>query len=141
MRLFHMKLSQIQGRVVLPRARTAEGEGTSLFMTGFVRPRCMKSCHVAALALVGWFLMVPPDRPKLTDTLDWTSTAPLRTWQLVQRFDPKSACEKRRLEIISDAKHSIKSDAAANHSAAVLTDYAIANNATCVSRDDPRLKK
>ena len=110
-------------------------------MTGFVRPPWMKPCHAAALALVGWFLMVPPDRPKLTDTLDWTSKAPLPTWQVVQRFDPKSACEKRRLEIISDAKHSIKSDAAANHSAAVLTDYAIANNATCISRDDPRLKK
>jgi hypothetical protein len=101
----------------------------------------MKPYHAAALALVAWFLMVPPDHPKLTDTLDWTSQAPLPTWRIVQRFDPKSACERRRLEIISDAKHSIKSDAAAKHPEAVLTDYAIANNATCISRDDPRLKK
>ena len=97
--------------------------------------------HAAALALVGWYLMVPPDHPKLDDSTGWVSQAPLRDWQIVQRFDATSACEKRRHEIISDAMHAIKPDSLAGHAAAVLSDYAISNNAACVSRDDPRLKE
>jgi len=101
----------------------------------------MNPRHAAALALVGWYLMVPPDRPKLTDPVEWVSRAPFRDWQIVQRFDATSACERRRHEIISDAKHAIKADAKARRTAAVLSDYAISNNATCISRDDPRLKE
>jgi hypothetical protein len=100
----------------------------------------MKPRHVAALALVGWYLMVPPDRPTLDDSIKWVSRAPLRDWTIVQRFDAGSACEKRRVEIISDALHAINGDAKARRTAAVLSDYAISNNATCVSRDDPRLR-
>jgi len=85
--------------------------------------------------------MVPPDRPKLTDPVEQVSRAPFRDWQIVQRFDATSACERRRHEIISDAKHAIKADAKARRTAAVLSDYAISNNATCISRDDPRLKE
>jgi hypothetical protein len=101
----------------------------------------MNPRHAAALALVGWYLMVPPDHPKLDDPIEWVSRAPFRYWQIVQRFDATSACEKRRNEIISDAIHAINADAKANRTAALLSDYAISNNATCVSRDDPRLKE
>jgi hypothetical protein len=100
----------------------------------------MKPLHAAALALVGWFLMVPSDHPKLDDSVDWVSKAPLTEWRIVQRFDASSSCERRRLEIVSDAEHAIRTDAAAQRAAAVLSDYAITNNAICVSRDDPRLK-
>jgi hypothetical protein len=102
----------------------------------------MRSRHAAALALVAWYLlMVPPDHPELTDRVEWTSKVPIRDWQIVQRFNASSACEKRKHEIISDAIHAIKADAEAKRTAAVLSDYAISNNATCISRDDPRLKK
>jgi hypothetical protein len=101
----------------------------------------MKICHAAAFALVTWYLMVPSDRPQLSDPVEWTSHAPFRDWQIVQRFSAASSCEKRRLEIVSDAKHAINADAKDKHMDAVLSDYAIANNAICLSRDDPRLAK
>jgi hypothetical protein len=101
----------------------------------------MRACHAATLALVVWYLMVPPDHPELTDPVEWTSKVPIHDWQIVQRFNAASACQKRRNEIISDAIHAIKPDAKANRAAAVLSDYAISNNATCISRDDPRLTK
>ena|SRR5271156_5987347 len=101
----------------------------------------MKACHAVALGLVVWFLMVPRDRPKLTDPVGWTSKTPLRDWEILHRFDAESSCQRRRVEVTSDALHATKTDANANRTAAVLTDFAILNNATCVSRDDPRLKK
>jgi len=85
--------------------------------------------------------MVPRDRPKLTDPVGWTSKTPLRDWEILHRFDAESSCQRRRVEVTSDALHATKTDANANRTAAVLTDFAILNNATCVSRDDPRLKK
>jgi hypothetical protein len=101
----------------------------------------MRARHAAALALVGWYLMVPPDHPKLDDSIEWVSRAPLRDWQIVQRFDAASACENRKHEIISDAIHAIHDDAKARRTEAVLSAYAISNNATCVSRDDPRIRE
>ena len=101
----------------------------------------MKFRHAAPLALVVWYLMVPPDHPELDDSTQWVSQAPLPEWQIVQRFNATSACEKRRHEIISDAMHAINADAKAGRTAAILSDYAISNNAKCVSRDDPRLKE
>ena len=50
----------------------------------------MKICHAAALALVTWYLMVPSDRPQLSDPVEWTSHAPFRDWQIVQRFSAAS---------------------------------------------------
>ncbi|MGA3229989.1 hypothetical protein [Candidatus Binatus sp.] len=107
----------------------------------FAKPQGMNPRHAAALALAAWYLMVPPDRPKLTDPFEWISRVPFRDWQIVQRFDAASACEKRKHEIISDAIHATNPDAKARRTAALLSDIAISNNATCVSRDDPRLKE
>jgi hypothetical protein len=100
----------------------------------------MKTRHAAALALVGWYLMLPPDRPKLDDSPDWVSQAPLGDWQIVQRFDAQWACNRRQQNMIIDAQHAIKPDAKAHRADAVLSDYAIANNVACVSTDDPRVK-
>jgi len=62
----------------------------------------MKPRHAAALALVGWRLMVPPPMP-ITDThvvrvID--GTAPLAQWQAILRFEKASDCAaaKRNLE-------------------------------------------
>lgn len=100
----------------------------------------MNPRHAGALALVVWYLMVPPDQPTLGDPTGWVSRAPIRDWEIVQRFNATSACEKRKHEIISDAIHAINDDAKAKDADGVLSDYAISNNATCVSKDDPRLK-
>ena len=49
----------------------------------------MKPRHAAALALVGWYLMVPPlvDAPYKIDM-----EAPLASWKVSQRFDTSEEC-------------------------------------------------
>jgi hypothetical protein len=101
----------------------------------------MKSRHAAALALVGWYLMVPPTMGETRwicgkdssiaalarQWLDWgegCSTynqvaapgAPLSQWHRVNRFDTVAECERGRLQL-SRGKW-----------------------AQCIASDDPRLK-
>ena len=48
--------------------------------------------HVAALAFVGWYLMMPPDSAKIPHEVD--SDAPLSHWIVVATFDTEDNCEK-----------------------------------------------
>ena len=54
----------------------------------------MKPRHTAALALVGWYLLVPPlvNAPYKVDT-----EAPLTGWKVYQTFDTRDECDKSRL--------------------------------------------
>jgi len=52
--------------------------------------------HVAALAIVGWYLMLPP--PGLVGTR--RSFAPLLEWKLIDEFDSKTTCQQMRLKLI-----------------------------------------
>jgi hypothetical protein len=45
----------------------------------------------AALALVGWYLMLPPLPNHQPDT-----TAPLQTWEIWRSFDSATDCEQAR---------------------------------------------
>jgi hypothetical protein len=47
----------------------------------------MKSCHPAALALVGWYLMVPPTK----DANDIDPSVPLPKWVVLRAFDTAAA--------------------------------------------------
>ena len=48
----------------------------------------MKTCNVAALALSGWYLIVPP--------VGGDASAPLSQWRTIDRFDTAQEC--RRIE-------------------------------------------
>jgi hypothetical protein len=83
----------------------------------------MKLRHAAALALVGWYLMIPPGAQSGFDT-----TAPLGKWFVYGGYDSAHECEgakfldreglKQRNDPLADAfKH-----------------------AQCIATDDPRLK-
>ena len=50
----------------------------------------MKKTHAAALALVGWYLMMPPRDP-LTYLPD--RSAPMTQWLQLQAFDTAKECE------------------------------------------------
>ena len=50
----------------------------------------MNPRHAAALALVGWYLMVPPAE-RGGKQLDYH--APLSTWSIMQSFDTAQSCE------------------------------------------------
>jgi hypothetical protein len=67
--------------------------------------------HTAALALVGWYLMMPP----VTSDGRIQKNAPLSRWYIFSNFETKEECEKAR-QVSSG-----------------LT--------TCVASDDPRLKE
>jgi len=84
----------------------------------------MKTRHFAALALMGWYLIVPPTTriwwvgPERTD-----STAQMSRWTIEQSFDKAGLCQEARL---ATQRQSV--DGSTRMSDAV-----------CVSSDDPRL--
>jgi uncharacterized protein YfaP (DUF2135 family) len=87
----------------------------------------MKPRHAAALALVGWYLMMPP----MTSDRRIQINTPLSHWEISSSYDTADECEKVRLVAsgwMADAngqkaRHTPRGDAA-----------------ICVASDDPRLK-
>ena len=117
----------------------------------------MKAGHAAALALVGWYLMIPPlvRNEKWCVPLHVDDKKPLSAWQRYRSFDSDQACEagkRQEIKRLQDAsaqalkaapdggrecgdrtpaKHTVISDVA---------HYAAAAESLCISTDDPRLK-
>ena len=52
----------------------------------------MNSRHAAALALIGWYLMLPPVNSDGRTQKD----APLWRWYIFSSYETKQACEKER---------------------------------------------
>jgi hypothetical protein len=95
-----------------------------------VKPR-----HAAALALVGWYLMVAPRDP---DYLFMTS-APLTKWAITKSFDTAEECEKERTEEVHQADRSGTYwyfDTKKRENVGSPAKYAY----LCVATNDPRLK-
>ena len=86
--------------------------------------RAMNLRHAAALALVGWYLMVPPFQRGGVN-LD----APLRSWRLFGSYDTANDCEDDHLEMVEKSKHAAPSD------------HLIMELAQCIASDDLRLKE
>lgn len=53
----------------------------------------MKLRHAAALALVGWYLITPPDCSRPNDRLNCQSRFPLGSWQIIDVFDTAVDCK------------------------------------------------
>jgi hypothetical protein len=101
----------------------------------------MKLRHAAALALVGWYLMVPPS----TD-----EGAPLGHWKVAASYDSASACEealhKGKDEAQADYQHPSAPPSGWKHSTKDWLDFSrwTAQRflaAQCIATDDPRLKE
>ena len=100
----------------------------------------MKPRHAAALALVGWYLMMPPhenvssDGAHLAYLID--PNTPLRKWLRVpgsQEFEYKTDCERA----ISNGCHR-----EVNADGSSYLDGLLCNtDADCIASDDPRLKE
>ena len=89
----------------------------------------MKLRHAAALALVGWYLMVPPivDGRAVID-------APVSKWIVNTPFDSARECDKAQAILVVKAKGDLEKR---------LWDDAVAvtfTQAQCIATDDPRLK-
>jgi hypothetical protein len=99
----------------------------------------MKVRHAPALALLGWYLMLPPADLKTCPAAD----APISKWDISQSFDTASDCETSRSRSFNEvihglAQHQFKGtcgDAKMDPIAAQIT------LARCIATDDPRLKE
>ncbi len=89
--------------------------------------------HAAALALVGWYLMIPPTRGTPAEILYYAS---LSEWEIGQVWDSKAECENTLKEITKDAQHD--SDQYTNGDCAVTVGQFA--NGRCMASDDSRLK-
>ncbi len=102
--------------------------------------------HAAALALVGWYLMLPPlirvppdPRDPGRDRVAPDSDAPLSRWFWSGSFDSADACQRSQEKEIAKTqrRNSLSSppyEIDRNAEMAVL-------KARCIAADDPRLKE
>jgi hypothetical protein len=97
----------------------------------------MKLSHAAALALVGWYLMVPPTIKK-DGGYEADFNAPLSRWSVNTPFDSTTECAALNSEVVLEYKKRL--DKARIHS----FEWAVAQSlvdSQCISTDDPRLKE
>ncbi len=91
----------------------------------------MKFRHATALALVGWYLIVPPlQKPK----------SPLSHWKTLEVFDTEALCQVKRKAMVEEAE----SDETGDSSVIVFEtrhgkEEFIARAGSCVASGDPRL--
>ena len=81
----------------------------------------MKPRHTAALALVGWYLLLPPPDLAAAHRTD----APLSQWVQIGNYNSVKECNENRVALkreTKDGRWAVK-------------------QAVCVAADDPRLKK
>jgi len=90
----------------------------------------MKLRHAAALALVGWYLMVPPLRSKGSSEC-YEANAPISQWQRIEAFDTAEQCKAASTKsALWHKQHGL--------------DCGLASawlDAQCIESDDPRLKE
>jgi hypothetical protein len=95
----------------------------------------MKRRHIAALALVGWYLMVPP--PSHTVSFGVDTEAPLGAWNVMKSFDKAEGCEDFRSRIQEKTKTNAvvqPSNTKQQYATAMLYSQ-------CIASDDSRLKQ
>jgi len=94
----------------------------------------MKICHVAALSLVGWCLMIPPFVKGKHGVVD--GAAPLSKWTVTNAFDTAAECENfRGTSMKFDQTRSAQDPT--NQSYKVFRAQRALSQ--CISIDDPRL--
>jgi len=86
----------------------------------------MNTRHAAALALVGWYLMVPPLFPHSKSPFARDDSLPLSRWKLINSFDTAAECKTEEHRLMDSP---------------VKTASAIGAAAQCIATDDPRLKE
>lgn len=86
----------------------------------------------AALALVGWYLMLPPIQND-----SWPNTdAPLSQWSIGGSFDTAKECQDEKVDNAERTEKTISAPPATLSLAAARQ----ALVAVCIATDDPRLK-
>jgi hypothetical protein len=99
-----------------------------------MKPRLMKPRHAAALALVGWYLMLPPTHLSNGHLVGDTKT-PFSDWTTLGSFDTAHECAKYQMKLI----HSAKGQVYVRPFTYELPIDPVYSQ--CVASDDPRLKE
>ena len=92
----------------------------------------MRPRHAAALALVVWYLMIPPVRGTPGEIL---GHAPLSQWDFYDQYDSKAECEN---SIPSDKGVRENMKQCSNGDCAI--NVALPGYGRCIAANDPRLK-
>jgi hypothetical protein len=107
----------------------------------------MKPRHAAALALVGWYLMVPPPEDVPYDRAGANIHGSLRYWTLERSFDSAKECEAGRLQTLDSKIQSAERLSRERRQTKQGHDEYIGRlkilylSAVCIASDDPRLAK
>lgn len=121
----------------------------------------MKPRHAAALALVGWYLMVPPSPYRSDGDTRPLSQIPISDWQTEHVYDSAQDCDQvlsKWHKIAADVEketHEFRAAAKKNPKTGLLEAPGLKTplmskttpeqlwfyeNADCIATDDPRLK-
>ena len=107
----------------------------------------MKLRHTAALALMGWYLLVPPASCKPGWLSEWKPlpcTAPLSEWIVTLLFSSSEKCAaEREADIAYGRQEATSFRGSSNKQLVDSTEglYWRALTERCISTDDPRLAK
>ena len=94
----------------------------------------MKLRHAAALALTGWYLMIPPAIEEHSNHRLYTKAAPLSQWQMLKSFDTAKECEGAVEALAKPLR------AAIDQQQHLSLDDMRPLYARCFASDDPRLR-
>jgi len=104
----------------------------------------MKTCHAAAVAIVAWYLMIPPIGAN--NKVD--VRAPLSQWRKGVKFDSQKECDESLKDAIQNPMTPDEYQAAAAatkkarmHPLSKSEMKRRTAESKCVAEDDPRLKK
>ena len=96
----------------------------------------MKPRHAAALALVGWYLMVPP--PVIHSSVPVNLDAPLSEWGIFSAQDSAAECEQNLVAFYKLAKTELVANPADERYR--IRFYQL-ESSQCIASDDSRLKE
>jgi hypothetical protein len=115
-------------------------------MIVFVKPREMKLRHAAALALVGWYLMLPPEQySKEHDRMFPDEDAPISQWEIIGSFDTAAQCKTASEQAFSQAGERAREEKRKNPRSKISEEeydrFYFSDGGNCIATDDPRLVK
>jgi hypothetical protein len=102
----------------------------------------MNPRHAAALALVGWYLMLPPMVYDMPNSSRAVITPPFdSTWRVKTTVNSANDCEVAREKHETDFALAMKSATPKDYATHPTRSSPIDDGALCIATDDPRLKE
>jgi hypothetical protein len=101
----------------------------------------MNRRHAAALALVGWYLMVPPIYKIARGQYELDRDAPLTEWINTKGFDSADDCDEGKSLNIKQTSNLLRMTFPKRGNFSTDPNWRRAFYGQCIATDDPRLKE